>query len=233
MNCSDFEALWQEVLDARAEGRPDLEWRLDGHAASCEPCRATSARYRVLRGAVAALARPAIPAGSMARLRDLRVPATRAASPSGLRWAWVPLASAAALLAIAQLGDRGPREPAGPGPAGPPPLGVRAAAGPLGRALAEASRATIELAREASAPAARIGREALDLDDLAGGPPGELAPIDGGSSPDAPGLFREVGERVNAGVRPITGSARHAFGFLLGPPPGPTNPPPAGPRDGL
>jgi len=32
-------------------------------------------------------------------------------------------------------------------------------------------------------------------------------------------VLQSVEERVSAGVRPLSGSARRAFGFLLGPPP--------------
>ncbi len=40
--------------------------------------------------------------------------------------------------------------------------------------------------------------------------------------PDAAGasdVLQQVGDRLAAGVRPLSSTARHAFGFLLGPPP--------------
>ena len=82
---------------------------------------------------------------------------------------------------------------------------------PLGDSLAEATSATWELAREASAPAARIGRVAW-IEAPAPSPAIGVAP----PSP-SPGVLREVGSRVGAGVRPLSGTARNAFGFLLDP----------------
>lgn len=82
----------------------------------------------------------------------------------------------------------------------------------------EATEATIDLAREASAPATRIGREVLEYERSAT----EEAPSDPDANQEvastASEMLHTVGEQVNAGVRPISGSARHAFSFLLGPP---------------
>jgi len=228
MNCAGFEDLLDEMLDARSGATPELEHRLDAHASGCPGCRASLVGYQVLRQAVAALEPPPVPSaeatGRLLRLMAT-VPAHHPARPRP-RVVWAALATAAALLALAWSGTPGlvPAPPPLPGPIARPSPPV-AAPRPLGPALAEARSASIELAREASAPATRIGREVLGGLD-------EAADLDLDSGPavaDPPGpepseMFHAVGERVNAGVRPISGSARHAFGFLLGPPPtGPTH----------
>ena len=139
----------------------------------------------------------------------------------------LPLASAAAVFALAWVGWSAWRvrhlpENIAPASNFAPSVAINPIpmSRPLGTALADATEATIDLAREASAPAARIGREILDLDNLMDsvtikGP----APIAEDST--ASDLIQNVGQRVNASVRPISGSARHAFSFLLGPLPGP------------
>jgi hypothetical protein len=125
----------------------------------------------------------------------------------------------------------------------------------LNRALAEATTATFDLARSASEPAARISRDMLkataqpgevgsDLQSEArstGGDRSELAVV--GLAVPVPSLapfapdpsaastaLQQVGDHVAAGVRPLSDTARHAFGFLIGTAPdraGPPNSPPS------
>jgi hypothetical protein len=103
----------------------------------------------------------------------------------------------------------------------------------LNMALSEATAATWDLARSASEPAARISRQVLDA---ATGPdrsPAQPASIAGSGSvvvavsvpsldslaPDtaaAGAMLQQVGDRLTNGVRPLSNTARHAFGFLLG-----------------
>jgi hypothetical protein len=81
-------------------------------------------------------------------------------------------------------------------------------------ALAVATAATWELAREASAPAARFGRQMLVSAEIP-----EAAPAFGlprGVRPVSE-VLEGVSDHVNAGVAPLEGSARHAFSFLIGP----------------
>jgi hypothetical protein len=110
------------------------------------------------------------------------------------------------------------------------------------RALAEATSATWDLARSASEPAARISRDVLDattqgdsIPNEAAKSPSSTAPtgeIEGLASlsvrvpsldPLAPNastastVLQQVGDQLSAGVRPLSSTARHAFGFLLGP----------------
>ena len=227
MNCRRFEEGWNELLDSRPGGSSGLERALEAHASACERCRGVSARYRVLRKAASVLRPPPRPSvGSLERLYGLTVPPTPTATVGrrSWRWHWAPLASAAALLVVACLVEIGlTPERLAERPVSAPGLPV-VAARPLETALAEATEATLDLAKQASAPASRIGREILDLGKVSTSPPvggaePELGSEDGSSPPE---VLRSVGERLTAGVRPISGSARHAFSFLLGPPPEPT-----------
>ena len=116
----------------------------------------------------------------------------------------------------------------------------------LNTALSEATAATWDLAWSASEPAARISRQVLDA---ATGPDrsaAQPASITGSASvvvavsvpsldslaPDtaaAGAMLQQVGDRLTSGVRPLSDTARHAFGFLLGTalakPEVPVNPP--------
>jgi hypothetical protein len=240
MNCREFERGWNELLDIRSTGSTELERALEAHASACEPCRAVSARYQVLRQALSAWKSPPRPsARSIERLHDLTVPSASpgpSRRPSSAR-NWLGLASAAAVFALAWLGTTGWLSrtlPGRPAPDSVPSVAI-ASSRPLALALAEATEATIDLAREASAPVARIGREVLDLDNLAGSVTierADVATIRAAPSSIPSDLLQSVGQRVNEGVKPISGSARHAFSFLLGPPPDP-DPAPGEARDGL
>jgi hypothetical protein len=230
MNCVDFEEQWNEVLDAGMSGPSDLEQRLEEHAVSCPSCRAISTRYQTLRQVLGTLGPPPAPSvESTARLLALMaaspVQARRRPVRRLARFAWVPLATAAALLVVVRLGGTSRREPIAPSEtivAPPAPVRPVATSRPLDSALAEARTATIELALEVSAPATRIGREVLGDGEWRGGlAPAPARPVDDGQAPPPSEVIQSVGERLNASVRPISGSARHAFGFLLGPPPSP------------
>ena len=121
------------------------------------------------------------------------------------------------------------------------------ASGPVTRdafnhALAEATSATWDLARSASEPAARISRDMLDAttqsEDDSPDRTSQRQPAVGGRSvggagsltvrvlsleqlaPDpsaASTVLQQVGDHFSAGVRPLSDTARHAFGFLIGP----------------
>jgi hypothetical protein len=119
------------------------------------------------------------------------------------------------------------------------PRGTPGGPSPLDRALSEATSATWDLARSAAEPAARIGREMLDASAPAGDPtvdttessagPDEglaglsisvpnLDPLGSDADP-ASAIIEQVGGPLSAGFKPLSSTARHAFGFLLGPPP--------------
>jgi hypothetical protein len=242
MNCREFQNRWDELLDARSAPPADLERALESHALACPRCGVLSARNQLLRQAIAALSPPAPSAASIERLYRLTVPSASPTipigPPTGRPRRLATMSAAAAAFALAWLGGGWwpSREPAGPPTSR---LASRAVQRPaLGDALAEATEATLDLAREASVPASRIGREMLDLGrlttarlDLSPDRAGEARPSVE-PDPPAPDLFKAVGERVGAGVKPISGSARHAFSFLLGPPDEPGPPPPRN-RDSL
>ena len=111
-------------------------------------------------------------------------------------------------------------------------------------ALADATAATWDLARSASEPAARISRQVLDAATEPEHDPGPAAALPApiaatvsvpsldSLAPDsaaAATMLQQVGDRLATGVRPLSDTARHAFGFLLGPalakPEVPANPP--------
>jgi hypothetical protein len=261
--CRDFELQWNELLDGcRApdksrfdRGSSATERVLMDHAARCAACRLKAAKYEALRSAILACGPPPpVPAGLADRiLSELKAP-TNSAWPAyatarrPARWTparrWIAVASFAALVVIGVVLDR--MMPTGqpivlhPAPVeerrdrrvepGTGPVDYRA----LNTALADATEATLDLARAASEPAARIGRQVIDA--AARHEPGatEVAPAAGPDSiamtmpvpsldalaPDpaaAAAVWQQVGDGLASGVRPLTSTARHAFGFLMGP----------------
>jgi hypothetical protein len=99
---------------------------------------------------------------------------------------------------------------------GPPPSNRIDARNPsrLDEALAEATSASWDLARETSAPAARIGRQLLGAAALPEPGAAWLPPVAVGP---VRGVWKTVGDRIEAGVRPLSGVTRQAFGFLIDP----------------
>ena len=77
-------------------------------------------------------------------------------------------------------------------------------------ALADATSATIDLARETSAP---VGRVVLASTRITASEPS--LPLRVPSVVPTADVLRSVGNRVGAGVKPLSGSARGAFGFLI------------------
>jgi hypothetical protein len=100
----------------------------------------------------------------------------------------------------------------------------------LSRALAEAKAVTWDLALAASEPATRIGRQVWGAVTDPGHRDAAPSSVKGSETvavssrdalaPDvaaAGEILRQIGDRVATGARPLSVSARHAFGFLLGP----------------
>lgn len=230
MICREFERMWNEVLDGPDLAAPAVEQALEEHASACPSCRALSARYQALRQALRAWGPPPVPSAACTdRLVTRLEEATR---PKTLRWSaagrgLVRVAAAATVLAAGLLalrqglheerGDRASRSAS-------PPVASR----PLTAAVADATLATLDLARSASAPAARVGSEVLGAAAEPSASPElpELLP-----PPPASAVLHDLSDRINASVRPISGSARHAFGFLLPAPVSDEKPVP-GPREG-
>lgn len=213
MRCRDFERIWNELLDARDEASAEIERTLETHAAGCEPCRVIAARYQRLRLALKVMGRaPEVSRDLASRILAPEVLKQPAATQ---RWrvpaAVATLATAASLLmAILVLRHgQGPRlEALAPNRA----LTVRTIdPDSLGEALAIARSETLALARETSAPAARIGLRVLESAtsrDISR----PTASLPSATSSD---VLQSVGSRVNAGVVPLSDTARHAFGFLF------------------
>jgi hypothetical protein len=224
MNCRDFESLIQSQMDERAAVSADVERAWESHGSACAPCRATASRYQVLRQVIAATAPPpAAPADFADRFMEKwdRAPMPDAIHPRIRAWtSWpilVPCAAAAVLFLVAWSGVRGGRREPKANPGRPVATEVASAHDPdeLSRALAEATAATWDLARATSAPAARVGMEIIDADTFS---PATLSLALPGDPGDTSDVLQGVGDRVNDGIRPLSGTALHAFGFLLGSP---------------
>jgi len=103
----------------------------------------------------------------------------------------------------------------------------------LSAALADAIAATWDLARTTSEPAARLGRQVLEnptqVDNTSGAGSSDAGPADSsypgldslaGVLPDVPlappgsALLQQVGDGLSESVRPLSSTARQAFGFL-------------------
>lgn len=211
MNCRDYERTWDGWLDAREALAPAPAADMEAHEASCASCRALGRRQRTLLRAIAALGPPpSPPAGFATRFAPGGVVSVPFPGPIARPWRPRRLAAAAAAVLIGLIGLRAAQRPSAPEIE---PLPV-AAPRPLADSLADATSATLDLAREASGPAARVGRGAW-VAGLASEVEG--TPEAATSNRPAPGVLKGVGDRVGEGVRPLSGSARHAFGFLLDP----------------
>ena len=245
---------------ARTEGQadsfePPRDRSLREHAAVCPACQQKSARYRALQHALASWGPPPPPSANLASriLAELDAPAAsvlpiKSMMRPRLRWPLAATIAASAAAILIAFGLNHAYDPWRSGrsqtallvtPAGvdnhtrgPSPDGATAGARSLNHALAEATEATWELARSASEPAARIGRQVLDAATSNDASRPAVAtssasresmvsvPSLGALAPDtaaAGALLQQVGDRLATGVRPLSETARHAFGFLLGP----------------
>jgi hypothetical protein len=223
----------------------ERETALFQHAATCPACRRSAAGYQALQRAILAWGKAPEPSRGLTDRILAAVDAppgtsrlTARLSRRALSNRW-PIAAAASIVALLALGiiisrvnvnltrDGGRLVESEPLPVkntgGNPYESPR-----LNEALASASEATWDLARSASEPAARLSWQFLDA-------AGELdSPRESGNSaavavpsldsfaPDSASAvetIQQVGDRLASGVRPLSSSARQAFGFLLGPPP--------------
>jgi hypothetical protein len=241
MNCRDFERIWNERIDARSLPSGDLgtlgsELALREHAAGCSTCRPKAAGYEALERSILAWGPPPFPRTGLADrivlAAQAQVPSTRRAATARRlgRPSIQVVAAAASIVSIITLGiavrisiNRSPA------PGNPPSaVAVRTDGPKLNEALASATEASWDLARSASEPAARLSRQFLDAATDAGPErphesSGAVAvPSLDAFAPDsaaAVATIQQVGDRLANGVRPLSSSARHAFGFLLGPAP--------------
>ena len=232
MNCRDFEPSWNDWLDDRLAGDPKRLVALEDHASTCPRCLPVHLRYLLLSQAL----RVVVPVVFVSEGFVERVLAETATAPS-LRsgrvhpriFLFSGFAAAAALLLAVSLGFRSLMMRTGPTHLDRP-ITVQNGARParLTEALAVATSATWELAREASRPAARVGLELAseELPALAPSPSLGIS-VDLAITTDA---LQRVGDRLNAGVRPLEGTARRAFGFILSTNPDNARPAPRSPR---
>ena len=221
MKCRDFEATCNAWMDGDASV---LFLDLASHAVHCTACNRKLVQYRRLHSSVREWGPPPSPSADLVE-RVLRRFAAAEPAQAPIQLGWAPRASqqpvwwaaaAAAVLVVAALSLRailGPGTAARPLAPGAPPAVAHAPVRPLSEALSHATEATLDLARETSAPAARIGRQVLATTALAE-PSGFEVPV---SVSPASDVLQSVGDHVNRGFRPLSGSARHAFGFLIGP----------------
>ncbi|MFO0909941.1 MAG: hypothetical protein U0835_27840 [Isosphaeraceae bacterium] len=241
ITCLEFERLWNERLDARGNRPEAAGLSLARHADRCESCRTIGLQYQALERALTLPLRGVdVPDGFADRVLAAydaapRSQVLRRSLPRRMFW----LAAAASVAVGATLAirawstrDPGPVLVDRPGVERPATERVATTSptldtADLTSALSDATSATISLAWQASAPAARVGREVLSGAEIA---PGSTTLALPGAETVVPAseVWQEVGERVNAGVRPFSGTARSAFGFLLGP----AGDPAAGPRNG-
>jgi hypothetical protein len=213
------------------------------HAAACPICRRSAAGYQILHRAIIAWGSPPDPpvgltdriVAAAATPMPASIASARMTSSTGMRR--FLLAAAAAILAaitgtvfwrinLEQAHDRGGVASVGLGRS--PRDGSDLSDPPrLNEAVASATEATWDLARSASEPAARLSRQFLDAAtepeaELPEGSAGVLVPLLDSFAPDSAGAaatIQQVSDHFASGVRPISSTARQAFGFLLGPTP--------------
>jgi hypothetical protein len=233
---------------------PVSERALLEHAAACSTCRPKVAGYRALERSILAWGpAPAPPAD----LADRILVAARAQSLSRDTKSLLPgrrvirfLVVAASIVAVIAAGfmtrisidrarDRDRLASLAPGDS-PSLSSDRSDGAKLNEALASATEASWDLARSASEPAARLSRQLLDAATESGPEPSHESsgavsvPSLDAFAPDSAATaatIQQVSDRLANGVRPLSSTARQAFGFLLGPaPPKPeirANPPAA------
>jgi hypothetical protein len=251
----------REAATGSALVTTDLEHALLDHAGRCAACQDVATRYQALRRALRAWNSPPVAPADLAD-RILAANAGGGLTESAAlavvekrerRRLWPVLlaytsAMAACLLAAAVLKSFVERDQNNR----PTPLISSAGATQelhsggnsstvrladsrvLSDALAGATSATLDLARSASEPAARISRQMLDAATEPGSNPEGIiipgravnvavtVPAFNSLAPDpsaAGAMLREVGDQLASGVSPLSRTARHAFGFLLGPAP--------------
>jgi len=226
-DCRDFVRIWNEKLDLRGGGSPEAARALAGHAAGCDACGGLNRIFLDLESTPASWSVIPAPSESMMdRWRAAAIASRTSPSPPrfdrmgsvkfAAKWGLVASVAASALIRGQALLTRlSPDERA-------PVIQARtvAASPRLEEAFAEAGTMTLELAREVSGPAARIGSEALSRRGNRPLPASDLTPFD----EDEPSTDPAPNPRPptvapspeTAGIESISGSARYAFRFLIG-----------------
>ena len=213
MTCRDFENAWMDRLDARRR-LDESSTPFDDHLASCEPCRRKAEGFRLLERALDNSGAPPVASSMFVEhlVSQVEREFVEVAQPLAFRPRTVGYLSGLAALAIVglTLAIHGTWTSSEKTKESVDQANLR----DLPDAFARATSATWELARETSAPAARLGRVVLDSSPFAAAeaalPGRPELPVSGEG-------IQAVGERVGEGVKPLAGSARKAFDFLLGP----------------
>jgi hypothetical protein len=250
----------------------EAEALLLSHAADCPACRPITLQYQALRLAIRAWRQPPVPSAELVQRilsspaamppRAWQIPAIRVRrlwqDRKSRRLRLMMLAGFAATALLAWFISDGPRwksrpdrqdRPNNVDQASDPDLHSitspeRAPDGSLTlhRALADATSATLDLARSASEPAARISRDMLDVTEQTGEGATQRPVASSSTNPASPNeglvglsvplplldplasetmtasrVLQQVGDQLSAGATPLSSTARHAFGFLLGP----------------
>lgn len=211
--CHAFEKWCQQRFDDRLPLAPlDDSPGVAAHVASCAHCQAIVSRYGRLdtvidrwSGSIAS------PPGLADRIVNAALNDRRPFSFVALHGRAL-LAAAALLLIALGLGvrhslnaRRAGEIPVATATTAPPP--------PLQDAFAAATTATLDLARRTSEPATRVGSRVIARAKFPASPELSLSvPIRPASD-----MISALGDDVNRGVKPLSGSARSAFGFLLAP----------------
>ena len=228
-DCGDFDRLWNDRLDERCSiPRLERDRALADHASGCPPCRGRGLIYAELESCTSLLNAVPAPApeafdrwvatASSARL--VLEPTAPIRSKPGRPGRRVPLGIAirvglaASVAGMVLVGSRTvlpllfPVEPT-------PVARSENSALLLEQAFSEATTMTWELAREVSAPAARISSEALGYRSV---PEGTYLATTQDEPTEAMGRALDPYPAPNppGGVELISGSARHAFRFLIG-----------------
>ena len=213
MTCRDLDNAWIDRLDARHR-LAESPTQFDDHLAGCESCRRKAEGFRLLERALDDLDAPAVVSSRFVEhlVSQIEREFVKVARPLAFQPRTVGYLSGLAALVIVglTLALHGTWTRSEKTSESVDQANLRG----LPDAFARATSATWELARETSAPAARLGRIVLDSSPFASAE---------GALPSRPELpvsgegIQAVGERVGEGVKPLAGSARKAFDFLLGP----------------
>jgi hypothetical protein len=245
MNCRDFDQVWNQSLDARRRDAGDRqavdaariarEQSLREHADACPACQVRHRQFETLRQALEVwTSRPSVlprPTPGLAdRIIEVAARSEVVVPVSGRSWFVRPrfaafaLASAAAAALLVAVGPRLRPDPPRPSSAPVPAAGLPVGRGLLGGAVEDATAASWQLARLASEPAARLGKEMIDASFQPGAGSFQVAGLPSSSDlpsldPDSfsPDLINQMSDLLAAGVRPLSTSARQAFGFLRAP----------------
>lgn len=221
MNCDEFREHWNQRLDLQRAGLEaiDAEERAlaSAHTSGCPACRNLDIGFLELERAISTLPpvpahQPALTARTLDRLDRERANAVRWPLAGRSRVRLAGCAAAAVVLAGFVAVRWGPRDRFENGSV---PVTARRPDGPkrpLEDVLADAASATMALARETSAPAARLGRDVIDSASRV-----TLPNLDSADSSTTAGevATATVLEKIGQGVRPLGEPARNAFSFLI------------------